>query len=325
MPRRIFLTGGAGFVGGAIARLARTMGDEVVAVVRDPSTATELRDIGADVIAGDLGTKDSIRDAMTGCDAVIHSAGSYKVGIPKSERPLMDEANVRVTERVMDAALDLDIARIVHISTVNVFGKTGGVVPDESYERDPAKGFLSYYDLTKYRSHRAVADRIEAGAPIVIVMPGTVYGRGDHSGVGEQLEQAFHGTARFIGLGDLGISPTYVDDLAAGIMTAMDRGRPGNSYVMAGENLRLAQAMAIAARAGGHRPPRLRLPTSIIRIGAKLAPNGGHLMNQPPNLAEIVSSSVGVTYWASSAKAEAELGYRSRPLAVGAVDAFGPA
>ena len=126
MPRRIFLTGGAGFVGGAIARLARTMGDEVVAVVRDPSTAAGLRDIGAEVIRGDLGTKDSIRDAMAGCDAVIHSAGSYKVGIPKSERPLMDEANVAVTERVMDAALDLDIARIVHISTVNVFGKTGG-------------------------------------------------------------------------------------------------------------------------------------------------------------------------------------------------------
>jgi len=191
------------------------------------------------VIRGDLGAKDAIRGAMAGCDAVIHSAGSYKVGIPKAERPLMDEANVRVTERVMDAALELEIARIVHISTVNVIGKTGGTVPDESYERDPAKGFLSYYDLTKYRAHRAVAGRIEAGAPIVIVMPGTVYGRGDHSGVGEQLEHAFHGTARFIGLGDLGISPTYVDDLAAGIITAMDRGRPGNSYVMAGENLRL--------------------------------------------------------------------------------------
>jgi dihydroflavonol-4-reductase len=324
MPRRVFLTGGAGFVGGAVARVARSRGDEVVALVRDPSTARALHEIGAELVQGDLATTDSIRDAMIGCDAVIHAAGSYKVGIPKSERAAMDEANVAATERVMDAAIGLAIPTIVHISTVNVFGRTGGLVPDESYERDRAAGFLSHYDRTKYQSHQAVVARIRDGAPIVIVLPGTVYGRGDHSGVGEQLKAAFDGTARFIALGDLGISPTYVDDLAAGIVAAMDRGRPGESYIMAGENMRLREAMAIAARAGGRRPPRLELPTVLLRIGARLAPNGGERINQPPNLAEIVSSSVGVTYWASSAKAEAELGYRSRPLAAGAVAAFGP-
>src|SRR4051794_6864736 len=325
MPRRVFLTGGAGFVGGAVARQLRAIGDEVVAVVRDPSTVGPLRDIGTKIVEGDLRSIDATREAMARCDAVIHSAGSYKVGIPKSEHPRMDEANVAVTERVMDAAIDLGISRVVDISTVNVFGKTGGAVPDESYERDPAKGFLSYYDETKYRAHKAVLQRIAAGAPIVIVQPGTVYGRDDHSGIGEQLKAAFEGKARFIALGDLGISPTYVDDLAAGIVAALDRGRPGESYVMAGENMRLSDAMAIAARAGGRRPPTLRFPTTMLRIGARLAPNGGALINQPPNLAEIVSSSLGVTYWATSAKAEAELGYRSRPLSVGAVDAFGPA
>jgi nucleoside-diphosphate-sugar epimerase len=323
MPRRVFLTGGAGFVGGATARLLRTMGDEVVAVVRDPSKAGPLRDIGATVVAGDLSSPDAIREAMAGSDAVIHAAGSYRIGIPEAARPAMYEANVAVTERVLDAAIDLGIPRIVDISTVNTFGNTGRRVPDETFERDPSKGFLSYYDETKYLAHRAARQRIDAGAPIVIVLPGTVYGRGDHSAAGAQLEAAFNGTLPYYGPGEMGLSPTYVDDLAAGIVTALDRGRVGESYVMAGENMRFAEAIAIAARAGGHRPPRLRVPTTLLRLAGTLLPNGGRLAGQPPNLREIVRASAGITYWASSEKAETELGYRSRPLAAGAVAAFG--
>ena len=75
--------------------------------------------------------------------------------------------------------------------------------------------------------------------------------------------------------------------------------------------------------AWGSRVARVLETRSIVRLGARLMPNGGSLIGQPPNLAEIARSSIGVTYWASSAKAEAELGYRSRPLSVGAVDAFG--
>jgi dihydroflavonol-4-reductase len=323
MPRRVFLTGAAGFVGGATARLLRAMGDDVVAVVREPSKAGPLRDIGATVVAGDLSSPDAIRSAMVGSDAVVHVAGSYRIGIPKSERPSMYEANVAVTERVLDAAIDLGIPRIVDISTVNAFGNTHGRIVDETYVRDPADGFMSYYDETKVRSHEVAADRIARGAPVIIVMPGATYGAGDHSAAGAQLEAAYHGRARAIVAGDVGLSCTYIEDLAAGIVTAMDRGRIGDAYVMAGENLRLADAMAVAARAGGRKPPRIRIPGSVVRFGARLMPNGGSLIGQPPNLAEIARSSVGVTYWASSAKAEAELGYRSRPLSVGAVDAYG--
>ena len=323
MPRRVFLTGAAGFVGGATARLLRTVGDEVVAVVRDPSKAGPLRDIGATVVAGDLSSPAAIGGAMAGCDAVVHVAGSYRIGIPKSERPAMHEANVAVTERVLDVAIDLGIPRVVDISTVNTFGNTGGLVPDEAFERDPSKGFLSYYDETKYLAHRAARQRMDAGAPIIIVMPGTVYGRGDHSAAGAQLEAAFNGKLPYYGPGESGLSPTYVDDLAAGIVAALDRGRVGQSYVMAGDNMRFSEAIAIVARAGGHRPPRFRVPTTLLRVGGRLLPNGGRFAGQPPNLRELVSASAGVTYWASSDKAESELGYRSRPLSAGAVAAFG--
>lgn len=274
---------------------------------------------------GDLSSEKAIRDAMAGADGAIHLAGSYVIGIPTSARPTMYEANVSLTQRVLDAAIAQGIPRMVYISTANVLGNTRGRILDETFRRDPADGYLSYYDETKTLAHIAAETRIEAGAPIVIVMPGTVYGRGDHSGVGAQLKAAFDGTAPYIALGGVGVSPTYVDDLATGIVAALDQGRAGEAYLMAGENMRLRDAMRRTALAAGHRPPRLSVPDALLRMGARLAPGGGGMFGLPPNLREIMRASGVVTYWASSAKAAAELGYATRNLETGARDAYGPA
>ena len=109
---------------------------------------------------------------MHGADGLIHAAGSYRVGIPAAERPAMWDANVGTTKRVLDAAMRPASPRIVYVSTVNVFGNTHGRIVDETYRRDLAEGFLSWYDETKYRAHEAAEQRIAAGAPIVIVLPG---------------------------------------------------------------------------------------------------------------------------------------------------------
>lgn len=324
MTRTVFVTGASGFIGLRVARQLRERGDDVVAVVRDPGSATELQATGARLVRGDLGSEAGIRSAMTGSDAVIHLAGSYRVGIPASERPAMYEANVAATQRVLDAAIAARVPRIVAISTVNAFGNTHGQVVDETYQRDPGEGFLSYYDETKYLAHVATEARAAAGAPIVTVQPGTVYGRNDHSAIGAQLKAAFDGNAPYIAFGETGISPTYVDDLATGIIAALERGRIGEGYVMAGENLALRQAMRISAAAAGRKPPRLSIPTAVLRIGARLAPHAGGAFGIPPDLREIVRSAAGVTFWATSAKAARELGYATRDLATGARDAFGP-
>ena len=327
MTRRVFATGAAGFIGSAVAAQLRERGDSVVAVVRDLDAprAKTLGQIGVQLVPGDLGTEGTIQSAMAGCDAVIHCAGIYEIGTAAADRPTMYEANVTVTERVLDAAIALGIDRIVTLATANVYGNTRGRIVDETYRRDPDAGYLSYYDETKVKAYLAAEVRIEAGAPIMIVLPGTVYGRADHSAVGAQLKAAFDGHLRYVALGGVGVSPTYRDDLAAGIIAAIDRGRAGESYVLAGENMRFRDAMAIAARAGGHRLPRLELPETMLRFGARLAPAAGGMFGLPPNLTEIVRASAGVTYWVSSAKAAAELGYRTRDLATGAMDAYGPA
>jgi dihydroflavonol-4-reductase len=324
MTRTVFVTGAAGFIGLQVAIQLRGRGDAVVAVVRDPGSAVALQATGARVVPGDLRSEPEIRVAMAGADGVIHLAGSYTIGLAPSARPAMYEANVELTQRVMDAAIAEGIPRIVGIATANVLGNTHGRVLDETARRNPGDGFLSYYDETKFLAFTAMEARIEAGAPIVIVMPGTVYGRGDHSGVGFQLKSAFDGTARFVALGEVGVSPTYVDDLATGIIAALDSGRPGQSYLMAGDNMRLKEAMSVTAQAGGHRLPRVSVPDAVLRFGARLAPGAGAAFGLPPNLREIVSATAGVTYWASSAKAATELGYATRDLATGALDAYGP-
>ena len=314
---RIFVTGGAGFIGLAVVRRLVERGDRVIAVVRDPERATALTDLGVETRAGDLSRTAAIVDAMRGTDAAIHIAGMYRVGIPASVRPAMLDANVGATHRIIDATATAGVERLVYVSTVNVLGNTEGRILDERYRRDLADGFLSYYDETKYLAHRAVKERIDAGLPAVIVMPGVVYGQRDHSGIGEQLRGAHDGTLGYTALTDLGISAVYVEDVAAGIVGAIDRGRIGESYILGGENLRLRDAMLVAARIGGKGMPRLELPTALLRVGSKAPAFLARAAGLPDDLGEVLRSSLGVTFWASSAKAATELGYRPRDLASG--------
>jgi nucleoside-diphosphate-sugar epimerase len=235
----------------------------------------------------------------------------------------MDDSNVGATTRVLAAAEAAAIARIVYVSTVNVFGDTHGEVVDETYRRDLGNGFLSWYDETKYRAHVVAEERIAGGAPVVIAMPGQVYGPGDHSGVGEQLEGAFRGRLFALSLTDLGVCLVHVDDLADGLLATLDRGRIGQSYVLDGEPVRLIDALRIAARLGDRRLPGLSMPTRLLRLMVPFSGVLGGRLGVPANLAEVLSAADGVTYWASHAKASLELGFAPRSLEVGLRDAFG--
>lgn len=313
----VLVTGGAGFIGRSVVRQLVADGERVVAITRDPDRAATVLGPEVDIRRGDLSLALTVADAMRGCDGVIHLAGDYRVGITPEERAAMFDSNVGTTTRVLDAAARAGLERVVVTSTGGVLGNTHGVIADERYRRDLSEGFLSYYDETKFLAHRVAAERITGGAPVIIAMPGTVYGPGDHSALGTQLEAAYRGTARYIVLGDVGVSPTHVDDAAAGIIAALRRGRIGESYILAGQNVRLRHGLAIAAEAGGHKLPRLSIPDAVIRIGAKAPASIAAAVGFPPNLPEVAAASLGVTYWLSSAKAATELGYRSRDLATG--------
>jgi nucleoside-diphosphate-sugar epimerase len=314
---KVFVTGGTGFIGGHVVRALRARGDEVRALVRSPEKASELKALGCEVIQGTLGDPAAIRDGMEGCDAAIHGAAVYEVGIPKSEHRAMYEANVVGTENVLSAALDAKLERVVYISTVAVFGNTHGKVVDESYEQ-AGVDFTSYYEQTKYEAHK-VAKRLIAdeNLPCVIVQPGGVYGPDDHSAVGTQINQFLDGKMPLIAFPDLGFNMVHVEDVAAGVLLALDKGRAGESYVLGGQITTMRELIETVAKVSGKKAPKRALPTGLMKALTPVGPLVGKVMGQPPNLRELISSADGVTFWAKHDKAMSELDYSPRNLEVG--------
>jgi nucleoside-diphosphate-sugar epimerase len=314
---KVFVTGGTGFIGGEVVRQLRARGEEVVCLVRSPEKASKLLELGCELRSGDLSDEAAIRQGMAGCDAVIHAAAMYEVGIPAKQRPAMREANVAGTEQVMKAALAEKVGRIVYVSTVGIFGNTRKQVVDESYE-NPETDFTSYYEETKLEAHKLVQRMIdEQGLPAIIVQPGGVYGPGDTSQVADLLEQFFAGKLPLIPFPELGLCLTHVEDIAGGILLALDKGKIGETYVISGPVTTMREAIETVARVSGRKAPKRALPTGLMKAMVPFGPLVGKVMGQPPNLREIISSADGVTFWAKCDKAQRELGYSPRGLEEG--------
>ncbi len=314
---KVFVTGGTGFIGGVIVRQLRDRGDDVVCLVRNPEKGKAVAALGCELVAGDLSDEAALRAGMEGCDAVIHAAAIYEVGIPAKERPAMWEANVAGTERVMEAALAAKVPRIVYVSTVGVFGNTDERVVDETYEH-PEQSFTSYYEETKLEAHKIVKRMIaERDLPAIIVQPGGVYGPGDTSQVADLLEEFFAGKLILMPFPELGICMSHVEDIAGGVILALDKGKLGEIYVISGPATTMRGAIEMVASVSGRKAPKRDLPTPLLKALTPIGPLIGKMMGQPPNLRELITSADGVTFWASYEKAERELGYSPRGLEEG--------
>ena len=156
----------------------------------------------------------------------------------------MHDANVGATHRILDAAVTAGVERLVYVSTVNVLGNTHGRIARRAPPARPGRRLpeLLRRDQVPRPSSGRRADR-RRGPGRSSRCPASRYGPRDHSGIGEQLRGAYDGTLGYVALGELGISAVYVEDVAAGIVAALDRGRIGESYVLGGENTRLRDAM----------------------------------------------------------------------------------
>jgi nucleoside-diphosphate-sugar epimerase len=317
---KVFVTGGTGFIGGHVIRALRARDDEVRALVRNPDKGRPLAELGCELVSGSLESRAAIASGMEGCDTAIHGAAVYEVGIPESEHRAMYEANVLGTENVLRAALDAKVPKVVYISTVAAFGNTHGEVVDESYEH-PGGSFTSYYEETKVEAHRLAKRLIaEEGLPCVIVQPGGVYGPDDHSAVGRQMNQFLAGRMPLLAFPEVGFNMVHVDDVADGILLALDKGKPGEAYVLGGQITTMRELISTLARVAGKKAPRRSLPTPLMKAMTPLGPILGKVMGQGPNLRELINSADNVTFWAKHDKAMAELGYSPRGLDLGRRD-----
>jgi dihydroflavonol-4-reductase len=313
---KVFVTGGTGFIGGEVVRQLRERGDEVACLVRSPAKGEKLSALGCELIAGDLSDESAIRRGMEGSDAAIHAAAMYEVGIPRSQHPAMREANVAGTEHVLNAAREAGVAKIVYVSTVGAFGNTHSKIVDETYEH-PGKEFTSYYEETKWEAHRVAKRMIADGLPCTIVQPGGVYGPGDTSQVADLLGEFLSGKMPLIPFPEFGICLAHVEDVAAGILLALDKGKVGEAYVLSGPATTMRDAIGVVAEQTGRKAPKHAVPAPLLKMLTPVGPLVGKLMGQPPNLRELISSADGVTFWASHEKASRELGYAPRGMEEG--------
>lgn len=313
---KVFVTGGTGFIGGEVVRWLRERGDDVVCLVRTPEKGKAVAALGCDLVTGDLGDQPVLRAGMEGCDAVVHAAAMYEVGIPKSQRAAMHDTNVGGTERVLSAAQEAGVGKVVYVSTVAAFGNTHGKVVDESYEH-PGKEFTSCYEQTKCEAHAVAKRMIDKGLPCVIVQPGGVYGPGDTSATGELINQFLSGKMPLLPFPETGICFGHVEDTAAGIILALDEGTPGESYVLSGPATTIREVIGVVAAISGRKAPKHAMPIGLMKALTPIGPLVGKMMGQPPNLRELISSADGVTFWATNEKAGRELGFQPRGLEQG--------
>jgi nucleoside-diphosphate-sugar epimerase len=309
---RVFLTGATGFVMGAVATRLRERGDDVVALVRSRTRAAELTRLGCELFEGDVTALDRAGvDVLRSCDALIHGAAIYEIGVNAERRREMETTNVSGTRRMLQSAREANVKRIVYVSTIAAFGNTRGQSVAEGYV--PTLPPTSAYEDTKRRAHEIALEASRDGLPIVIVQPGQVYGPNDHSEIGANLGALARGGLRYLALGGVGLNFVHVEDAADGIVRALDHGRLGETYVLGGEIGTLADAYREVAEVTGHSLPRVVIPDSLLRLVGRLV----------PRMREVIASADGVTFWASDAKARAELGTTPRGLREGMSDTYG--
>jgi dihydroflavonol-4-reductase len=308
---KAFVTGGTGFIGSHVIRQLVERGYEVTALARSEQGAAAVAALGATPVIGDVTDMESMRPGMTGSDVVFHIAAWYKIG--SADWQSAESINVGGTRKVLRLAQELAIPRVVHTSTVGVFSDTKGQLVDETYYNEGP--FVSEYERTKWLAHYKVAmPLIEKGAPIIIVMPGVVYGPGDPSPSSVLMRQFQQSGMPVLPGPETTFTFAHVDDIAAGHILAAEKGQIGETYILAGPAVPLGEMVDFWAYLTGKPKPIIRIPAALLR---PLAPIVGFLRSflpLPPIINEESLSSMGVTYMARADKARAQLGWQTRSL-----------
>lgn len=307
----IFLTGATGFIGGRLAAKLIERGHRVTCLVRTPAKAGALKQLGATIAAGDINDRESLRAGMLGADVVFHMAAWYAIGVRDLRK--MRTVNVDGTRNVFEVALEVGAPKIIYTSTVAVFGNTRGKIFDETH-RAHIEDSVTNYDRSKWAAHYEVAEPMQkAGAPIIILQPGGVTGPGDTGPLFELYETYYQRLPALFGAKS-GITWAHVDDVVEGHLLALEKGKLGEAYILAGPALMYKQAMQMWESISGVRAPRMWMPGRVAAILAGLSGLLERIGLRPLFSSEALREFVDVTYFARADKARRELGWQARPV-----------
>jgi nucleoside-diphosphate-sugar epimerase len=312
---RYFITGGTGFIGGRLVKQLAAAGHSLTVLVRDPARATGLAALGVTLAQGDVTDRQSLYKPMEGVDGVFHVAGWYKLGLRNAAA--CERVNVEGTRNVLEVMKETGAPKGVYTSSLAIFSDTKGRLPDETFGRYDGP-HLTAYDRSKWEAHYCVAEPlIQAGLPLVIVLPGVTYGPGDPSSMGQALAEYIHRRLPLVPAGTA-YCWAHVEDVAQGHVLAMEKGKVGESYIIAGAPYTLEAVFALAEQMTGIPAPGFKSPPGMMRMMAGVM----GLVERVAPLPEAYTrdglrASAGVTYLGDNAKARRELGYAPRTIEVG--------
>jgi len=316
----VLVTGASGFVGAAVTRALLAQGRKVRVLLRPQSDRRNVAGLAIEERIGSLEDAASLGAAVAGCGALFHVAADYRLWV--RDEDAMYEANVEGTRRLMLAALDHHVERIVYTSSVATLGQAAdGGVADESTPSTLAD-MIGPYKRSKFLAEEVVHELVAArGLPAVIVNPSTPVGPGDvkPTPTGRMIVEAASG--RMPAFVDTGLNIVHVDDVAAGQLLAEEKGRTGERYILGGENLTLAEILRRIAALTGRKPPTLSIPIPAIWPIALGAEAWAHVSGREPFVTRDGLRMARKKMFFSSAKAERALGYRARPAQDALADA----
>ena len=307
----ILITGASGFVGAAVVRRLLQAGHQVRALVRPTSARTNLADLPVEIVGGDLRDAGSLARAMAGVRFVFHVAADYRLWARQPQDIV--RTNVEGTRALMEAALRAGVERIVHTSSVATIAPRPGAAADETRPLS-ADAAVGAYKRSKVLAERLVEDMVRRQAlPAVIVNPSTPIGPRDvrPTPTGRIIVEAAAG--RMPAYVDTGLNLVHVDDVAAGHLLALTKGRIGERYILGGQDVPLGSMLREIARQTGRAPPRLRLPRRLIFPIAYAAEAAAYVTGREPFVTTTGLRLAKDRMFFTSAKAERELDYRARP------------
>jgi dihydroflavonol-4-reductase len=310
---RVFITGATGFVGGHVARCYAAEGASLRLLTRQTSRLDSLAGIEAEMVTGDLREPAKLRSALEGCDALVHVAADYRLWVRDPEQ--MYASNVTGTRELLKLAREVGVQRVVYTSSVATMGfKADGTIVNEDTPVSLAD-MIGHYKRSKFLGELEAVRAAKAGQHVILLNPTTPIGPGDSKPTPTGRIIVDFLNKNFPAYVDTGLNLVDVAEVARMHVVALDRGIPGERYILGGENLTLKQILDRMSAITGLPSPTMKVPHAVAMAFAFFDENfTGKLRGKEPR-ATVEAVRMGKKkMFASSAKAERELGFRVVPI-----------
>lgn len=310
---KVFLTGATGFVGHHVAKALAGQGAELRLLARRTSNLANLEGIAGETHVGDLAEPESLRPALSGCDAVVHVAADYRLWVRDPQA--MYRANVDGTRELLRLAREAGVPRFVYTSSVATMRFRGDGAPTDEDAPVSLGDMVGHYKRSKFLAEREAIAAAEGGQQVIILNPTSPIGPNDAkpTPTGRVVVDFLNG--RFPAYMDTGLNLVDVAEVARTHVDALTRGTPGRRYILGGENLTLKQILDMMSGIAGIPAPTLRIPfAAAAAYGFIEEWVTGRILGREPR-ATLEEVRMGrKKMFASSARAEEELGFRAVPV-----------